>query len=1092
MIAPEVATGVHRSPSLHLAWQLRLLSFLMISGLMACGGGGGSGSQPSPPPTPDFSLAVSPTSQIVNVGSSASVSLSATAINGFSSQVTVQVSGLPTGVSVSSTSITLTPGTPQQVNFSAEASAAATSQTVTFTGVSGSLTHAAKLSLSVAGSTSSGPFTAGRTKYVRTDATTEYFQWVNLHWIVYNPITNYFYVTDPDSNHVMVLDAASETEVGEISVPGAYSIDDTSDHTTLYIGTAIGDLYTVDPVAMTVTNRYVASQIGPSGYDADAAVVLADGRVALLHGTGGITGDGFPHFAVWNPSDNSLTTMGSCSFNIGGFSRSTDRTKIILSSVDGGGLCEVDESTGQTVTGGGSGFPGVNFRTTADGNYIIVPANTETLPYAYVYDAATLSLVTQIPVSGDTSTGAGFAISADSTTLFVPNDWMVYAYDLASGQQVGWLPNIDVPITIGGGAWGPDINPNLQAVDGTGLLAGPMEEGIGFIDTTAMRTGAVGSEFPYGFMVPGTGPTSGGTPVQISEPSPFGTLSGVYFGSQGATNISGVSGPDTYGNFGSISATSPPGKAGPVDIYAFITDGGFQLLPEGFSYGPTVIEVTPNMSTGEGGGTGVIYGYGFGPVPSGTVTGPLPNIRSASSSVPSSLQVSISIAGNPAQVTGFAPYAYDLQTPPFPLQALAYTIPPGTAAADVTITSTSGSTTAHSALSYLPAIQEFSLPGSSLAQGIYDPHTSLYYFTDANKIQVFSRAQGVWQSPINIPAPNGAQQRLWGVALSPDGSKLAISDAMADVIYVLDPATPGSVQTFSANTQNLGNTSLGAVNPCGVAISDAGMVYFAVFPQYGGDVYSFFKLDTNTGKITSYDMFGPGVPDTDIYLRTVISSDNSRVFFNSDGAVFYIDTATDAQVNATLDENCCYGDYDLALSANQSQFEGSSYLYDLDLNAESYFALNDREIMNIAYVYGVKFSADGTLLFQPTTNGIDVMDGRLGNLLNRIALSVSVSQNYDALVSDDADSVLIAITGTGDGIAIVDLTSIMEPSPLPYARKLGSKSSPDINWRHTRSDSGIQIQTNRRANTLPSTGRRVPHVTKPIFSASHPRSARDR
>jgi hypothetical protein len=34
------------------------------------------------------------------------------------------------------------------------------------------------------GGTSSGPFTAGRTKYVRTDATTEYFQWINSHWII--------------------------------------------------------------------------------------------------------------------------------------------------------------------------------------------------------------------------------------------------------------------------------------------------------------------------------------------------------------------------------------------------------------------------------------------------------------------------------------------------------------------------------------------------------------------------------------------------------------------------------------------------------------------------------------------------------------------------------------------------------------------------------------------------------------------------------------------------------------------------------------------------------------------------------------------
>jgi hypothetical protein len=52
------------------------------------------------------------------------------------------------------------------------------------------------------------------------------------------------------------------------------------------------------------------------------------------------------------------------------------------------------------------------------------------------------------------------------------------------------------------------------------------------------------------------------------------------------------------------------------------------------------------------------------------------------------------------------------------------------------------------------------------------------------------------------------------------------------------------------------------------------------------------------------------------------------------------------------------------------------------LEAESYYALNDREILNISDVYGAKFSPDGRLLFQPSTNGIDVFDGILGNLLN--------------------------------------------------------------------------------------------------------------
>jgi hypothetical protein len=44
-----------------------------------------------------------------------------------------------------------------------------------------------------------------------------------------------------------------------------------------------------------------------------------------------------------------------------------------------------------------------------------------------------------------------------------------------------------------------------------------------------------------------------------------------------------------------------------------------QLIPDGFSYGPSVLEVTPNASSADGGGTGVINGHGFGPTGSTTI-----------------------------------------------------------------------------------------------------------------------------------------------------------------------------------------------------------------------------------------------------------------------------------------------------------------------------------------------------------------------------------------------------------------------------------------------------------------------------------------
>jgi len=64
------------------------------------------------------------------------------------------------------------------------------------------------------------------------------------------------------------------------------------------------------------------------------------------------------------------------------------------------------------------------------------------------------------------------------------------------------------------------------------------------------------------------------------------------------------------------------------------------IVPEAFSYGPTILEVTPNAATAEGGGTGIVYGYGFGSTMD-------------NSPIPTDLQ--ITVGGKAVTVTGYAP-----------------------------------------------------------------------------------------------------------------------------------------------------------------------------------------------------------------------------------------------------------------------------------------------------------------------------------------------------------------------------------------------------------------------------------------------------
>jgi hypothetical protein len=970
--------------------------------LAACGGGKGT----PPPASPDFALTLSTSNVTITGGGKASISVTVDAESGFNSAVTFSLAGLPSGITISPSDLQSGPGAPLTITFSATTSAAAGSVSAILTGVSGALSHSLQIGMTVKSPPLPPP--SLRTRYVRTDAATEYFLEPNSNWMVFDPVTDRFFVSDPGGNQIEVLDAASEAKVGSIAVPGAYGIDATPDHSVIYAGTQIGDVYAIDPRTMKVTHRYMAAQIGPTGFQAYSVRVLASGALALLGAQGGLPGvDGYRSIGVWNPSTNALTVDNDFT-HIQGFTLTGDRALIVFLS---GNLCTLDPGTGTSACSSPLNI-GVHYSvaTTPDGKSILVP---DYAGQVLVFDAKSLTQTGAFAVKADTSAAASMIVSQDSQILYMAGGGLVYAYDIASGNQIGWLPSLWIPTISSGTAVGPIGPPNLQAFDNSGLLAGPMEEGVGFLDTTALKTGSLGTGFANDYFVPATGPAAGGTATMFENVSVSAVIGAAYFGGNAAKDVSQAN--------AEFYATTPSGPPGPVDVYAQMEDGGTLIVPEGFSYGPSILQVTPDKATAEGGGTGIIYGYGFGSTAN-------------NSSTPPDLQ--ITVGGKTATVTGFAPNAYGISSPPFNLQAVAFIIPPSTAASsvDVMVTTANGTTKAAAALSYLPPIQQVALPGAALAQGVYDSTRDLYYFTNNSEIKVFSRSKGQWQAPIQLPAPpSGTTHRLWGIALSQDGSKLAVSDDSAAMIYVLNPGSPGSVQSFQVSTYFAGvpfSQPGITTQPSGVAVSNSGMVYFAAITIGGDGFDGFFKLDTNTGKVTDYGIKSFAIVNQ---FRVTITADNSRVFFNNDGSVFTVDAGSDTVSYASVDLGCCYGDYDLAISADQKTVEATGYLYDAELNAQSYLAMNSREAMNNRYVYGAKLSVDGSMLFQPSTNGIDIFDGRVGNLRTRISLPIALSQNFDSLVSDGVDNILVAITGqTGSGIAVIDLTSISEPPPQSY------------------------------------------------------------
>jgi hypothetical protein len=86
---------------------------------------------------------------IISGASGAQISVLANSLNAFSGSVAVSVSGLPAGVTASPATLALVPGTPQTVTLAAGANVASATPNITFTGMSGSISHSAMVALTV-------------------------------------------------------------------------------------------------------------------------------------------------------------------------------------------------------------------------------------------------------------------------------------------------------------------------------------------------------------------------------------------------------------------------------------------------------------------------------------------------------------------------------------------------------------------------------------------------------------------------------------------------------------------------------------------------------------------------------------------------------------------------------------------------------------------------------------------------------------------------------------------------------------------------------------------------------------------------------
>ncbi len=992
------------TPIFHLT-AIVLITFLEAG----CGGGGTSKSVTvTPPQIGDFSIALAASTVDLPQGGSAEVAVTISGQSGFASPVSVSVSRLPAAVSASPPSLQVTPGTPATISLSASASAATGTASLQVTGTYQNLAHTATASLQIIANS----FTT-RMKYF--DLGSELPVDLNfnpLDHMLYSSRTKRFFFADSSQNQVFVFDSGTEQQIASIVVPGAFTVEQSSDGTELYVGSLHGDLFLVDPSALKVTQQIPSESIGPNGFTVVQAMQLADGRLALL----GNTETDFSTWGaigIWNRADNSLvqftTNYAQNGWHLNGLAvcgemlsfsyakLSPDRTKIYSGSNGSDStVCRIDANTLEAM-GVTAPDPGYAGNTTvflpADGKEFLTMSSGN----AYLYDSNSMQITDKFSIEGYDSRNC--ILSVDGKTLYVVGN-TVAAYDWRTHMNEGWVsaPNVNASQAF----------PVPQAVDETGLIAGPIGHGAGFADATVLNAG---SPLGVGFVAvsPVVGLTRGGSQVSFDLPA---APSAAYFGTTPGTLTAG----STVG-----PVITPAHEPGPLDVTFVLPGGGLASAFQGFSYGPYVTDVITSLSTADGGGSATIRGYGF--------------TSATNNDIPSDLLVSV--GGVAAPITALQwQFAYS-DGGTSQLQTLQFTIPPGTPGASkpITVSNSFGNTTAQTPLTYLPAVQSYSLPGASIQQGVYDGTRDRYYFTDRNQIRVFSISQG-WLPSIMIPGRSSAN--LIGISLSPNGAELAVSDDLNDCVYILDVDSPTNLKTFQIPSP-LPSTS---IQPVGLAISDAGAVYVFTYNTNGTGGADFFKIDPPTGSFDYPNMYSSG--SVDIPTRVLLSPDQETVYLVPSGGVLY---AIDAHNNTV--HSVGLPTYDaglLAISPDGSTIVAPETILDSNLKVREYFAGSEKDLQGLEQVNGGVFSSDGKLVFIPLVDGIELYAISSGLPAGKLALPVTLSNGYDTLVSDGRDDLPVAITGSGDGIAVIDLSNASsQASAVPghassRSSKLGARN----------------------------------------------------
>ena len=663
--------------------------------------------------------------------------------------ITPSVSGLPPGTTATFSPNVFSPGQSFTISLSAATTAPVTQNaTVTATATpSAAITPATGTFLADV-TQSPGSLPNSRTDFTPTAGTPIA--------AVYDAVHDLIFSSNPAWNRVDVISNGTHKLIKSIPIIDPRGLDITQDSSRVWVSTDTTRIYSLNTTTLAAT-LYTLPGVITSGDTAnsnnhDRLLALADGTVFLYFNE-----DSNAQLAgVWDPVANTYTNLP---FGIP--SRSGDGT-LVYARAAGAGLT-IYSTVSKTVTNVSGVDPGTPLvAVNKDGTRILGWLDT-----LKMYDQ-NLNLIGTVPGTLGTSTGyllgGGAVFSPDQSKIYEVGYYdglnVVLTIDATTLQVLGVAP---AAFTDPVGSSGEAGTATPIAVDANGMVIGIQNYGISFDDSAFVQnyaTNQPGFNGSSEYLATYAGPLSGETNSGLYVVSPL--TPDVWFGQTRGS----VSGGQQQ-----LSITSPPSAVpGPVNIKLIYPDGTQGYYPQLFSYSTYPQYAVFSGSSPQGGAPSAVVGYGM---PQSSAGGTL------------------TVGNNAGTITTTAGQYPPLSGEPYPSTILNYNFPAGSNGfADLQIQTPIGTGSLPKSIYYAKSVTDYASP-DTFTSVLLDQTRNQVYLTAGDHVDVFSTTSNRFVGPIS-PAATGPTRQFTGLALTPDGSQLLVTDMADGSLAVVNPDVPAS------------------------------------------------------------------------------------------------------------------------------------------------------------------------------------------------------------------------------------------------------------------------------------------------------------